>query len=272
MRHAAWMTVAVVLLAGSVAWAGGPGGGTRIEGTITAIDAEAQQLVVADTTVQVTEQTLIKKNGRTIAFADLAVGLTVAACGTLEDEVLVANQITVKQCRVAAAGPAALAVVDAPSKALPPLSGAEQDGLIFMREEEKLARDVYITLYATWKKPVFTNIAASEQTHMDAILTLLVRYGVPDPVAGMGVGEFATEYFQTLYVDLVALGNQSLSDAYSVGVTIEETDIDDLVALLVDVTHRDIQRVYQNLKLGSENHLQAFTKLLAGYSATCIAQ
>ena len=35
-------------------------------------------------------------------------------------------------------------------------------GLVFMREEEKLARDVYLTMSDRWGAPVFENIAASE--------------------------------------------------------------------------------------------------------------
>ena len=42
-----------------------------------------------------------------------------------------------------------------------------------MREEEKLARDVYLTLYDIWGTPAFNNIASSEQTHMDAVLMLI---------------------------------------------------------------------------------------------------
>jgi hypothetical protein len=262
------MAAAVVLLAGSMAWAGGPGGGTRIEGVITAIDAEAQQLVVAGTTVQVTEQTAIKKNGRSITFADLAVGMTVAACGTVQDGVLVANQITVKQCQAVCAATAASKSTLTQQLRVVPLSPAEQEGLVFMREEEKLARDVYLTLAAQWQIPIFSNIAASEQTHMDSIRTLLVRYNVPDPVAGMGVGEFATEHFQTLYADLVTLGSQSLINALTVGATIEEIDIVDLYDRLEDLTHQDIQRVYQNLERGSENHLRAFVGQLANRGVT----
>ena len=37
------------------------------------------------------------------------------------------------------------------------LSDAEAATLVFMREEEKLARDVYITLYDQWEHPVFNN-------------------------------------------------------------------------------------------------------------------
>lgn len=266
MRHTSWMVVAIALLASGAV---GAVGGTRIEGTISAIDAGVQQLLVADTTVQVTEQTVIKRNGQTITFEDLTVGMTVAACGTMQDGVLVASRITVKQCQ--AAGGAALRTSINGTGQQPrvrPLSPAEQDGLLFMREEEKLARDVYLTLAAQWQIVVFPNIAASEQTHMNSILTLLTRYNVPDPVAGMGVGEFATEHFQTLYADLVALGSASLINALTVGATIEELDIVDLFNRLEEVTHPDIQRVYQNLERGSENHLRAFVGQLASRGVT----
>jgi hypothetical protein len=265
MRHAAWTVGLVLALAGSVALAANPAcplNGTRIEGAISAIDLPAQQLVVADTTVQVTAQTIIKKNGRTIAFSDLVVGMTVAACGTVQDGVLVARQVTVKSCQTTAV---ASAVVTAPvqSARVVPLSAAEQEGLLFMREEEKLARDVYITLGAQWNVSVFANIVKSEQTHMDAILTLLTRYGVADPVAGLGVGEFATEHFQTLYADLIAEGSASLTAALAVGAQIEEIDILDLETRLAATTHADVLRVYGNLEQASENHLRAFVTQLA---------
>jgi len=76
--------------------------------------------------------------------------------------------------------------------------GADEiEGLLFMREEEKLARDVYLTLYDQWNLSIFKNIAASESAHMDAILTLLERYGIDDPAAGKDVGEFTNPDLQT---------------------------------------------------------------------------
>lgn len=49
-----------------------------------------------------------------------------------------------------------------------------------MREEEKLARDVYLTFGEKWGLTLFTNIAKSEQTHTDAVKTLLDRYEIKD--------------------------------------------------------------------------------------------
>jgi hypothetical protein len=142
------------------------------------------------------------------------------------------------------------------------LSENEEAGLIYMREEEKLAHDVYVTLYAKWGLPLFSNIANSEATHTSAIKILLDRYGIADPAAGNGVGEFTNPTLQGLYDQLVAQGSKSLADALKVGAAIEEIDILDLQTRLAQTGNADIQLVYGNLMKGSENHLRAFTSTL----------
>lgn len=144
------------------------------------------------------------------------------------------------------------------------LTPAEQEGLIFMREEEKLARDVYDYFDGLYNLPIFANIATSEQRHMDAVLTLLNRYEVPDPAAGNEPGEFTNAMLQALYDDLIVQGVQSLEDALDVGILIEETDIADLEERLLAVVHNDIRRVYQNLLSASRNHLTAFQSWVDG--------
>jgi hypothetical protein len=104
------------------------------------------------------------------------------------------------------------------------LTAAEAEGLIYMREEEKLARDVYLALYEQWGMPVFQNIAGSEQAHMDSVLMLLDQYELADPAAGKGAGEFTNPLFQSLYEQLAAQGGLSQADALKVGATIEELD------------------------------------------------
>ena len=100
--------------------------------------------------------------------------------------------------------------------------------LKFMREEEKVARDLYLAFYETWKLRIFSNIAASEQRHMDAILALLDKYGIADPASDLKPGEFADSDLQDLYDNLLAKGTASQTDALSVGALVEEVDIDDL--------------------------------------------
>jgi hypothetical protein len=143
------------------------------------------------------------------------------------------------------------------------LSDQETAALLFMREEEKLARDVYNQMSQKWRLPIFKNISKSEQTHMDAIKVLLDRYGLPDPAAGMGIGEFQNADLQKLYGDLLQAGMKSLKEALDVGVTIEEVDIEDLTEAIVVTTHNDIRRVCTNLRQASFQHLGSFHKLLA---------
>ncbi|MBN2146861.1 MAG: DUF2202 domain-containing protein [Anaerolineales bacterium] len=142
------------------------------------------------------------------------------------------------------------------------LSTEESEGLSYMREEEKLAHDVYMFLYDLWGLPIFQNIAASEQTHSDAVLALLERYGLPDPASGNGEGVFSDPDLQALYSQLTQQGSLSLGEALTVGAAIEEIDILDLQSRLSQTDQPDIQMVYQNLEAGSENHLRAFVNTL----------
>ena len=142
------------------------------------------------------------------------------------------------------------------------LSQEERDGLIHMRIEEKLARDVYIVMGELWNHKVFLNIQLSEQKHMEAVKRLLDKYSVPDPLTTDSVGVFPDPQFQLLYDQYILQGNQSLNEALLVGKAIEELDIADLTFQLTFVDNPDIIRVYQNLKAASENHLVAFLKCL----------
>ncbi len=143
------------------------------------------------------------------------------------------------------------------------LSDSEKKDLLFMREEEKLARDVYLTLYKIWGAQIFANIARSEQTHTDAVKMLLEKYGLPDPAAGKGIGEFTNPELQELYNKLVEEGSKSLVDALKVGALIEEKDIIDLKKAINETDNPDIKLVYENLMRGSRNHLRAFVRMLA---------
>jgi hypothetical protein len=139
------------------------------------------------------------------------------------------------------------------------LSEGEIGALKFMREEEKLARDVYLTLYDQWQLLPFKNISKSEQAHMNAMLYLLDRYGIEDPANGNGVGVFENEELQQMYNDLIARGSESVIEALKVGALIEETDIEDIQRLIdEEVDNQDIDRVFSNLLRGSTFHLKAF--------------
>lgn len=150
-------------------------------------------------------------------------------------------------------------------------------GLIFMREEEKLARDVYLALYAMHSVNIFNNIAASELTHANAIKNLLDRYAINDPVGDNGPGVFTNSDLQQLYDTLVTAGSPTKLDALYAGATIEDLDIDDIARLMTNLPENsDIFMVYANLLRGSRNHLRSFHKQIVrnngNYTPTSITQ
>ncbi|MFA7273099.1 MAG: DUF2202 domain-containing protein [Crocinitomicaceae bacterium] len=153
-----------------------------------------------------------------------------------------------------------------------PLNADEIKSLTLMREEEKLAHDVYVTLYNKWGVNVFNNISSSEQTHTDAILTLLNKYSLPDPVHTNVIGVFTDSTLQTLYNNLVAQGTNSSLDAFLVGATIEDLDIYDLNDWTTKVDNQDILYVFANLNKGSRNHMRSFYSQIVSAGGTYTAQ
>lgn len=141
------------------------------------------------------------------------------------------------------------------------LSEAEKAALAYMREEEKLAHDVYLTLSEIWGLATFQNIASSEQAHTEAIKLLIDSYGLPDSAIAE-VGKFTNPDLQALYNTLIERGSQSLAEAIKVGGAIEEIDILDLQERLSQVDNTDIQQVFNNLLRGSTGHLKAFANAL----------
>jgi hypothetical protein len=139
-----------------------------------------------------------------------------------------------------------------------PLTPEESKWILWMREEEKFARDVYSRLYARWNARIFRNIAQSEERHFAAVGELITRYGLKDPALGLAEGAFANTELAALYARLIAKGETSLQDALEVGVLIEKQDITDLETAIQAAGKRDVKTVFSNLLAGSLNHLEAF--------------
>ena len=152
------------------------------------------------------------------------------------------------------------------------LSEAEAATLLHMREEEKLARDVYTTLYNTWDHWAFERISNGEQRHMDAVLALMEKYDVADPVADDATGTFADTDMADLYEHMVETGTQSLANALRMGATIEDLDIADLLDAIDEADDEDLVAVYQNLLKGSRNHLRSFVYQLGVLGETYTPQ
>lgn len=143
----------------------------------------------------------------------------------------------------------------------PTALSSTEDQLVFLLEEEKLAHDVYTVMYQKYGATVFGNILESESTHQGRVLTLLQARSIADPRSST-VGVFQNQALQTLYDQLIAQGNKSATEAYAVGVLIEEKDIADITTQLSTATDEDIIRTLEALRSGSENHLRAFNRKL----------
>jgi hypothetical protein len=154
----------------------------------------------------------------------------------------------------------------------PKLTVEEIAGLKYMREEEKLAHDVYVALFAMWGTNVFYQISLSESTHMQAILNLLTKYGIADPAAGKAPGVFEDQVLQALYNTLMASGQVSVIEAMKVGALIEETDIRDINGKKAATNKTDIIQVYDSLLCGSRNHLRSFDKQLVMRGVSYVPQ
>ncbi len=161
---------------------------------------------------------------------------------------------------------------DNDTEELPTLSQEEKDMILKMREEEKLARDVYQFLYDKYPSlTIFANITSSEQVHMDRVLTLIEKYSLTDP-ALPNPGEFSDEELQNLYDQLTAAGEVSEVEALKVGATIEDLDIFDLEDCMSRTDNPDILNVFENLDCGSRNHMRAFISNLSLLNETYTPQ
>jgi len=152
------------------------------------------------------------------------------------------------------------------------LDPTETGDLLLMREEEKLARDTYLTLHDLWRANVFSNIARSEQRHMDTMLGMLQGYGLSDPVSDDAVGAFTNPVLASFYDELVLRGAPSLPDALHVGAFIEELDIADLRRAIERTDEAALINAYRNLEAGSRNHLRAFVGQITGLGVDYVAQ
>ena len=164
----------------------------------------------------------------------------------------------------------------------------EQTHLEFMREEEKLARDVYMKLSAMYPKHrIFGKIDDSEQKHTDAVRAMINKYGLDDPNTNDNVGVFTGEdygwYFTEKFNLLVERASLSELDALYVGAFIEELDMMDInqcpqVIVETDngindvsecgkvyTDNSDVNNLYASLLDGSDSHLEGYVRNIEKY-------
>jgi hypothetical protein len=155
------------------------------------------------------------------------------------------------------------------------LTDQEKTDLLFLREEEKLARDVYLYAFDKYNFEVFQQIAGSEQVHMDEVKVLLDKYELEDP-ASVDKGVFNDAILQNLYNQLIAMTDTSLVGGLTAGMIIEDMDMADIGNFEANTTITDILDVHEFLKCTSRNHMRYFymdlTKNGGTYSPQYISQ
>lgn len=141
------------------------------------------------------------------------------------------------------------------------LTTQEIEDLLFLREEEKLARDVYLFSFEKYNLQIFKNISNSEAQHISSVLNLLNKYNIDDP-ASLEIGIFNNVDLQSIYNILIEQSSISLLEALKVGNKIEDLDIKDLSLNETRTDKLDLLLVYTSLKCGSRNHLRNFNNQL----------
>ncbi len=151
------------------------------------------------------------------------------------------------------------------------VSAEEIAGLQMMREEEKVAHDLYVTFEENWKQGTFTSIAISEQYHTDAVKSVLLKYKLSDPAQNQ-VGKFTSKKMQDLFNDRSEKAKGSYLDSLFVAAEFEELDVVDLRELAAESKNKDVITLYKNLEAGSRNHMRYYAKLIAQEGATYTAK
>jgi hypothetical protein len=192
--------------------------------------------------------------------------MSISSCAKEKNDAQFANNASILD--VAETGISSVVAYNLEAIVPPPVvSDTELGILLKMKEEEKLARDVYTALNLKWNNQVFSNISAAENTHMNAIIFLLQNSG-SDYTNVTEPGTFTDQTVQKLYDELVSKGLVSIEEAFKVGALIEELDITDLIESLKSVTDESIIMVFENLEKGSRNHLRAFTRQITSLGLT----
>jgi hypothetical protein len=142
------------------------------------------------------------------------------------------------------------------------LTDIEKEGIQYIHELEKVARDVYLYFYDKWGTSVQNVISGSEQNHMDIMKALIDKYNLDDTVESNDHGYFNNGDLQQLYNSLIESGSSSEVDALSTAAMIEEYDIVEIRKYNINTDKEDIVSAYNELTTGSENHLRVFVAKL----------
>jgi hypothetical protein len=152
-----------------------------------------------------------------------------------------------------------------------PLTNEQKEDLVFMYNEEKLARDVYASLNEINPSYTLSNISTrSEQTHMNLVYDLVDKYDLDTQnLSSLEGNTFSLDEIQSLFDTLLSIGTPSAEASLQVGCMVEVTDINDLLKRMDEAEGvEDIEAVYDVLLSGSYKHYWAFDNALKTMGVT----
>lgn len=146
------------------------------------------------------------------------------------------------------------------------LTANEIEFLYAVREDEKLARDVYTYFFDKFELSPFSRIAKAEANHIAAVERLFYFYSITYPAVGPA-GEFKDGVRKAYYDNLIEKGVTAL-EAYKATAYLEEKDVADYTKVLETIQNPNVKMVIENLLKGSVNHLKASVRQIYALDGT----
>ncbi len=142
----------------------------------------------------------------------------------------------------------------------PQITETEAGDLQLLREEEKLARD----LFRDWsdRSELFGAVAHSKQLHFEIVGALLQRHQVTDRTLG-GEGLYVFPQLQTLHQELLARGGSTELEALAAGAELHERDLVGLEEAAGRSQLEDVRASLAEIQRGARNHLRGCVEELA---------
>lgn len=136
------------------------------------------------------------------------------------------------------------------------LSADEIEFLFALREDEKMARDLYTVFAAKYSTaPQIDRIAAAENSHIAYVEAVLDYYEISYP-AMTAAGLFEDAKRQAIYNEL-ADKSGTLLEVYATMAAVEEESVSAYKSVQSEITNENIALVITNMIKASSNHLKA---------------
>ncbi|NTV17903.1 MAG: DUF2202 domain-containing protein [Bacteroidales bacterium] len=146
------------------------------------------------------------------------------------------------------------------------LTADEIEFIYAVREDEKVARDLYFSFFGTFGLKPFENIGKAEDNHIKATEKLFDYYEIDYPALSEN-GKFENAIRQKLFDSLLLKGTPEL-EAFKVMAMLEESNIVEYGEVLKTIANPNIKIVIENLARASANHFKAAIRQITALGGT----